>query len=96
MSARPIEVIPPADIGGRRVLALDDLETGCGGLPPTDGLGFLMEDARVIIRPSGTEPKLKCYLQLVVPVQSDVPTARDAARAALDTLRSTMSDLLGL
>lgn len=88
--------IPPTHIGGRRVLALDDLEAGCGGLPPTDGLRFLMEDARVIVRPSGTEPKLKCYLQLVVSVESDVHQARVAAHAALDVLRSAMSDLLGL
>lgn len=88
--------IPPSFIGGRRVLALDDLEMGCGGLPPTDGLRFVMEDARAVVRPSGTEPKLKCYLQVVVPVHSDLQTARVTARAALDTLREAMSDLLGL
>lgn len=88
--------IPPFFIGGRRVLALDDLAMGCGGLPPTDGLRFVMEDARAVVRPSGTEPKLKCYLQVVVPVHSDVQTAHVTARAALDTLRQAMSDLLGL
>lgn len=87
---------PPTHIGGQRVLTRDDLETGCGGLPPTDGLRFVMEDARVIVRPSGTEPKLKCYLQLIVAVERDVHQARVAARAALDMLRSAMSDLLGV
>jgi len=55
-----------------------------------------MEEARVIIRPSGTEPKLKCYLQTVVPVTGDVQQARDTAQGALQTLRSAMSDLLEL
>ena len=86
---------PPTDIGGRRVLALDDLAKGCDGLPPTDGLRFLMDGARVIIRPSGTEPKLKCYLQIVVPAEGEVHQARAAAREMLDTLRSAVADLLG-
>lgn len=91
-----LRAAPPTEIGGRRVLALDDLEEGCGGLPPTDGLRFLMEEARVIIRPSGTEPKLKCYLQIVVPVEGEVHQARATAHTALAALRSAVADLLGL
>lgn len=86
----------PTEIGGRRVLAMDDLEKGCDGLPPTDGLRFLMDGARVIIRPSGTEPKLKCYLQIVVPVEDEVHQARSAAYTELATLRSAVADLLSL
>jgi phosphomannomutase len=45
---------------------MTDLAQGANELPPTDGLRFDLEDgSRVIIRPSGTEPKLKCYLQVV-------------------------------
>lgn len=91
-----LRAAPPTEIGGRLVLALDDLEKGCGGLPPTDGLRFLMRGARVIIRPSGTEPKLKCYLQIVVPVESEVHRARAAAHTAIAALRSAVADLLGL
>ena len=54
---------PPESLGGHRVVESADLAHGHRGLPPTDGVLYLTEgDSRVIIRPSGTEPKLKCYL----------------------------------
>ncbi len=87
---------PPAVLGGRHVLSMDDLEKGTDGLPPTDGLRFNLPDARVIIRPSGTEPKLKCYLQVVVPVNGDIADAHSAARSELDALRSSVADALAL
>jgi len=55
---------PPKELGGLAVSRFEDLSEGAGGLPPTDGLRFSLDGgARVIIRPSGTEPKLKCYLE---------------------------------
>ena len=87
---------PPTALGGREVLRLDDLEHGVDGLPATDGLRFQLPDARVIVRPSGTEPKLKCYLQVVVPVRDGVESARAAARSELDALRASVSEALGL
>ena len=87
---------PPGSLGGREVLAMDDLEKGVDGLPPTDGLRFTLDDARVIIRPSGTEPKLKCYLQVVVPVPGDVADARAAADAELAALRASVAEALAL
>lgn len=60
---------PPSSLGGREVELVEDLSAGVGGLPPTDGLRYwLAGNARVIVRPSGTEPKIKCYLEVVVPV----------------------------
>lgn len=75
-----------------------DLAEGYRGLPPTDGVLYLTaDDARVIIRPSGTEPKLKCYLEVVVPVEdaSGVPLARARAQEALDGLVADVDRALG-
>ncbi|MGC4108912.1 MAG: phospho-sugar mutase [Nocardioides sp.] len=81
---------PPSSLGGLPVESVDDLSRGDGGLPPTDGLRYrLGSGARVIVRPSGTEPKLKCYLEVVVPVdvEAGVDAARISAAARLDALR---------
>jgi phosphomannomutase len=88
---------PPVSLGGRTVLRADDLEKGVDGLPPTDGLRFTLDGARVIVRPSGTEPKLKCYLQVVVPVDGDdVGKARAVAQSELDAVRSSVAEALNL
>jgi phosphomannomutase len=85
---------PPTVLGGRGVVRMDDLQKGADGLPPTDGLRFTMKDARVIIRPSGTEPKLKCYLQVVVPVTGDIDQARAIAQAELDAVQAGVAQRL--
>ncbi|MFC5176091.1 phospho-sugar mutase [Nocardioides taihuensis] len=80
---------PPSSLGGLAVERVDDLAEGSAELPPTDGLRYRLADgARVIVRPSGTEPKLKCYLEVVVPVHPDdgVEAARIAAAGRLDAL----------
>ncbi|MEV0632783.1 phospho-sugar mutase [Nonomuraea wenchangensis] len=88
---------PPAELGGRKVLAVDDLAEGAGGLPPTDGLRYRLEgDARVVVRPSGTEPKLKCYLEVVVPVTGEVTEARVTATTALNAVGADLTVALGL
>ncbi|MER7610815.1 phospho-sugar mutase [Nonomuraea wenchangensis] len=88
---------PPAELGGRKVLAVDDLAEGSGGLPPTDGLRYRLEgDARVVVRPSGTEPKLKCYLEVVAPVTGEVTEARVTATAALNAVGADLTVALGL
>jgi phosphomannomutase len=87
---------PPRVLGGRDVLQMDDLEKGVDGLPPTDGLRFTLQDARVIVRPSGTEPKLKCYLQVVVPVDTQIELVRATAQSELDALRAGVAEALAL
>jgi phosphomannomutase len=64
-----LHINPPEQLGGGRITSAVDLSLGVDGLPPTDGLRYrTTHGARVIVRPSGTEPKLKCYLEVVVPV----------------------------
>jgi len=87
---------PPAELGGISVLSVDDFADGIDGLPPSDGLRLNMAGARVIIRPSGTEPKLKCYLQVVVPVEGTLETATATAVAETASLKCGVGSLLGL
>ena len=85
-------------LGGRAVDAVEDLAEGIGGLPPTDGLRFRLDaGARVIVRPSGTEPKIKCYLEVLVPVDDgDVAAARSTAAKALAAIKTDLAAAAGL
>ncbi|WP_219471619.1 phospho-sugar mutase [Nonomuraea rhizosphaerae] len=92
-----LRAAPPVSLGGRTVERADDLSLGEGGLPPTDGLRYTLSgDARVVVRPSGTEPKLKCYLEVVVPVTGEVADARARAAGELAALKSDVGAVLGL
>ncbi|WP_336207612.1 phospho-sugar mutase [Nonomuraea sp. LPB2021202275-12-8] len=88
---------PPSALGSRTVARIDDLSQGVGGLPPTEGLRFTLSgDARVVVRPSGTEPKLKCYLEVVIPVTGEVADARAEAARELDAMKSDLRKELAL
>jgi phosphomannomutase len=94
-----LRVSPPESFGSSAVETFVDLAEGSGQLPPRDGLLYLTRDlTRVIIRPSGTEPKLKCYLEVIKSVESaaELPEARQAARAALDQVLGDVREALGL
>ncbi len=56
---------PPAALAGRAVCEIVDFLPGHAGLPPADLLRFVLDGARVQLRPSGTEPKLKIYVETV-------------------------------
>ncbi|MFD0380735.1 phospho-sugar mutase [Streptomyces sp. NPDC127112] len=92
---------PPTALAGLRVVSAEDLSQGTDKLPPTDGLRYYLEGdykARVICRPSGTEPKLKCYLEVVVPVAeaSDLTSARARGQEILDTVKKDLAAAMGL
>ncbi len=90
---------PPTSLGGLAVELAEDLSEGAGGLPPTDGLRYrLASGARVIVRPSGTEPKIKCYLEVVIPVDPDdgVDAARINAAGRLDAIGNDIKAAAGL
>ncbi|MFF4970667.1 phospho-sugar mutase [Streptomyces sp. NPDC001083] len=89
---RSLRERPPTTLGGLPVTRAEDLTLGTDTLPPTDGLRYTLDGARVIVRPSGTEPKLKCYLEVVVPVGSHAGLAAAHAEAA-ELLRAIKRDL---
>ncbi len=79
---------PPLNIAGRVVTSIDDLAAPTDGLPPTDGLRIWLDGGvRIIIRPSGTEAKMKCYIEVI---EKDSKTAQ----VVLDQLRPPLKELL--
>ena len=93
-----LRTMPPSTLGGRAVEQVDDLALGIGGLPPTEGLRYwLADNARVIVRPSGTEPKIKCYLEVVIDAaDGDVDAARTVAAGHLDAIKDDLAAAAGL
>ncbi|MDR1710989.1 MAG: phospho-sugar mutase [Propionibacteriaceae bacterium] len=91
---------PPAALAGSAVATVADLAEGYAGLPPTDGVLLLTErDDRVIVRPSGTEPKVKCYLEVVEPASPDadfdaLTDVRKRASARLDAIKADLQAAL--
>ncbi len=90
---------PPGTVAGLAVTRIDDLGQGDGGLPPTEGLRlFLADESRIIVRPSGTEPKIKVYLEVIEPVDGPeaLPAARHTASERLASIRADMERLTQL
>ncbi|WP_405880098.1 phospho-sugar mutase [Streptomyces sp. NBC_01384] len=89
---------PPTRLAGLPITKSEDLTKGTDRLPPTDGLRYTLDGARVIVRPSGTEPKLKCYLEVVVPVGShaELPAARTKAAELLAAIKRDLSAAAGI
>ena len=79
---------PPREIAGRAVESIDDLAAPSDGLPPTDGLRiWLAGGIRIIVRPSGTEAKMKCYIEVVT-------ATSDESQKLLDEIRQPLKELL--
>ncbi|HIT74627.1 MAG TPA: phospho-sugar mutase [Candidatus Avipropionibacterium avicola] len=75
-------------------VSITDLAEGTDDLPPTDALVFTGQDCRVVVRPSGTEPKLKCYLEVTAPPDDDLTAVRALVRRRLADLRAEVAELL--
>ncbi|MFF5273511.1 phospho-sugar mutase [Streptomyces sp. NPDC000133] len=97
-SMRRLRDTPPTSLAGLAVTSAEDLSEGTEQLPPTDGLRYHLDGARVIVRPSGTEPKLKCYLEVVVPVASagELPAARAKGAELLAGIKRDLSAAAGI
>jgi phosphomannomutase len=79
---------PPKEIAGRTVESIDDLAAPKDGLPPTDGLRiWLAGGIRIIVRPSGTEAKMKCYIEVIT-------ATSDESQKLLDEIRRPLKELL--
>lgn len=90
-----LRAAPPDDLGGSPVISVEDLADGVDGLPATDGLRWRTVDrSRVIIRPSGTEAKVKCYLQIHEPASETLEADLDDARNRRDRLVASLSDVI--
>jgi len=91
---------PPTKFGGLQVSSIDDLALGLDGLPKTDAViihlaeNDQIQKARVIVRPSGTEPKIKCYLEVVVRGE-DLAIVQQTADNELKSLAADARPLLG-
>ncbi|WP_197523011.1 phospho-sugar mutase [Actinokineospora pegani] len=82
-----LRATPPTTLAGTPVTP-EDLA------PRADVLRYTGDGLRVIVRPSGTEPKLKAYLEVVTPVTADLPTAHTTAQSRLTTLTEDVNALL--
>ena len=89
-----LRATPPAALGGSPVRGITDLADG-NALQPTDALVLRLDGARVVLRPSGTEPKLKAYLEVTEPAGAGpLAAARRRAAARMAPLRAAVSALL--
>ncbi|HEX4902271.1 MAG TPA: hypothetical protein VFV42_05630, partial [Acidimicrobiales bacterium] len=87
---------PPASLGGIAIGEVEDLASGVR-LPPTDAVVLRGDGLRVVVRPSGTEPKLKLYVEVVreVGAVGDVGAATSAADEVVDAVVADLAGLLG-
>ncbi|WKD60456.1 putative phosphomannomutase [Corynebacterium ciconiae DSM 44920] len=85
-----LKTTPPTSLAGATVTDFSDLSEGFRGLPPTTGFWVETDGGdRIVARPSGTEPKLKCYLEVIA-------TDRPAAEQRLAQLKTEFAAALGL
>ena len=90
-----LRAAPPAALAGSPVRSVTDLAPGSAELPPTDALILRLDGARVVVRPSGTEPKLKAYLEVTEPVApGGLAEARRRAGSRMTPLRAAARALL--
>ena len=97
MAMAALRDAPPTELGGAAVTAVNDLAAGGSHLPPADVvvLELLGIEARVIVRPSGTEPKMKVYAEAVVVLgDGDDANSGTRLRSARAEARTRIAALL--
>ena len=83
-------------LAGRKVVESRDLLTDPGNFAASDLILLRLEGGKVVIRPSGTEPKLKAYLEVVQPPRHDVATVTTARRTAETALTQMRAEIAGV
>ena len=89
-----LRAVPPSELAGAAVTGVHDLVDGSGDLPPADAVVLEVSGwgARVIVRPSGTEPKMKVYAEAIVSPDGGDHAALTSARAEARTRITTLLD----
>ena len=98
-AVRSLRERPPTSLGGLAVSEYFDLANGYEGLGSTDGVLLrLGASGRVVVRPSGTEPKLKAYIEITSPPDSATTLAEQRAHGAalVEAVRADLESLLNL
>jgi phosphomannomutase len=93
-----VRATPPTSLGSLAVTEVIDLEAGWNTLTPTEGVIWRMgTNGRVVVRPSGTEPKLKAYIEVVrAPAPADLTAERERAAQLLDAILKDVATILAL
>jgi phosphomannomutase len=88
---------PPSRLGDLEVSEVIDLHRGWRGLSPTEGVVLTLGDkGRVIVRPSGTEAKLKAYLEMTPPREGPLAQQRERAQGWLNAVKENLAAVLAL
>ena len=96
-SVRRLREEPPSALGGLDVTAVHDLNDGYLGLLPTDGLLMTLgSSGRVVVRPSGTEAKLKAYIEITPPAVGTLDEQRGVASSIVASVRHGLERLIDL
>ncbi len=88
-----MESNPPANLDGHELSSFENLRDGVN-FPPSTGVVLFYGSTRVIVRPSGTEPKLKAYVEVVEPAGADLAAAQERAETRLREIQKEIHDLL--
>ncbi|HTT59627.1 MAG TPA: hypothetical protein VMF33_06220, partial [Acidimicrobiales bacterium] len=96
-TVRNLSEHPPGDLGSCEVSESADLGTGFRGLRPTEGVWLQLGDrGRVVVRPSGTEAKVKAYIEITPPKAGTLDEQRALASQIAEAVAESLRELLSV